>query len=56
MMIIIIIIMIIIIIIIIIIIKYLDAELTYKFFIPFLIFDTRECMVSYTECEYTRLN
>ena len=37
------------------IIKYLDAELTNKFFNPFLIFDTRECMVSYTEGEYTWL-
>ena len=29
--------------------------MTNKFFLPFLIFDTRECMVSCTEGEYTRL-
>ena len=31
----------------------IDAELTNDFFLPFLIFDSRECMVSYTEGEYT---
>ena len=35
--------------------KILDAKLTNNFFLPFLIFGTSECMVSFTEGEYTRL-